>query len=136
MIFIDTGAFLARYLARDQFHEKAREGFAEIARAGVRTFCSNFVLDETITLLGRRAGYAFAAERARLLYSSQALVILRTERQDELRALDAFDKFSDQHVSFTDCISFVLMRKNKLRKAFSFDSHYTRAGFEIFPISP
>jgi predicted nucleic acid-binding protein len=133
VIYLDTGAFLARYLARDQHHKKAVAAWSEIGRGGLRCFTSNFVLDETFTLLGRRAGYRFAAQRARLLYSSRVLTILRPGREDELEAIEDFEKFADQKVSFTDCISWTLMRRNKLRRTFSFDEHYRMAGFELWP---
>jgi predicted nucleic acid-binding protein len=133
VIYLDTGAFLARYLARDQHHKKAVAAWSEIGRGGLRCFTSNFVLDETLTLLGRRAGYRFAAQRARLLYASRILTILRPGREDELEAVEDFEKFADQKVSFTDCISWILMRRNKLRRAFSFDEHFQMAGFELWP---
>jgi predicted nucleic acid-binding protein len=50
-----------------------------------------------------------------------------------LKAVDLFAKFADQEVSFTDCISFVLMRRNKLDQAFTFDRHFAVAGFEVVP---
>ena len=60
MIFVDTGAFLARYLARDQYHQRAVEGWRLLGRH--RSVTTAHVLDEVFTLLGRRAGNAFAAE--------------------------------------------------------------------------
>ena len=133
MIFVDTGAFLARYIRQDSLHRRAKRTWAEIARSRTRCFTSNFVLDETITLLGRRSSYAFAAERASVLLSSQALTILRPDAEDEIRAVDLLAKFADQQVSFTDCISFVLMRRHRLQRAFTFDRHFSIAGFEVTP---
>jgi predicted nucleic acid-binding protein len=94
---------------------------------------SSFVLDETFTLLGRRSSYAFAADRARALLGSTALTILRPEADDEARAVELFAKFADQKVSFTDCVSFVLMRRHRLARAFTFDRHFADAGFELMP---
>ena len=94
---------------------------------------TNFVLDEAFTLLGRVAGHAFAAERARVIYGSPALTILRPGQEDELEALDLFEKFADQQVSYTDCISFVLMRRERIKRAFTFDGHFRMAGFEQWP---
>jgi predicted nucleic acid-binding protein len=93
----------------------------------------NFVLDETFTLLGRRAGYDFAAQRARNIYASEWLAILRSEKNDELRAIDFFEKYSDHRLSFTDCISFVLMQRKKIKKVFTFDHHFQIFGFQIYP---
>jgi predicted nucleic acid-binding protein len=65
VIFIDTGAFLARYLSNDQHHRSALVVWEKLASNHENCVTSNFVLDETFTLLGRRAGYGFAVERAK-----------------------------------------------------------------------
>ena len=132
MIFIDTGAFLGRYIKKDQYHKKALSGWRRLSREIQPLYTSNFVLDETFSLLTRRAGYAFAAERARAIYSSEILTILRPEEQDERSALHLFEKYGDQEVSFTDCISFVLMQNSEITQAFTFDKHFRYAGFELW----
>lgn len=133
MIFIDTGAFLARYLPSDQFHEKAKAGWKRLSAAGERCLTSSFVLDETLTLLARRASYDFAAGRARAIWASKALAILRPDERAEREALDLFEKYADQRVSFTDCVSFALMREARVRRAFTFDARFERAGFSLWP---
>lgn len=133
MIFVDTGAFIARHLQRDQHHETASAGWRRIAADRERCFTSSFVLDETVTLLARRAGPAFAAERARALLASTALTILRPEARDENEALRWLEKLDDQGVSFTDCVSFALMKRHRIARAFGFDRHFSVAGFELWP---
>ena len=133
MIYIDTGAFLARYIKRDQYHKQAVELWNQLRKMQERCFTSNFVLDETFTLLGRRAGYKFAIQRARNIYLSKKLTILRPTHEDELMALDIRDKYADQELSFTDCISFIFMRKNKIKRVFSFDAHFKLPGFQLLP---
>ena len=133
MIFIDTGAFLARFIERDQFHKRALLAWRRIEKRADRCFTSNFVLDETFTLLARRTTYAFSAARARSLLTSRLLVVLRPTKDDELAALDLFEKLADQEVSFTDCVSFALMREAGIKRAFSFDRHFDLLGFERSP---
>ena len=133
MIFIDTGAFLARYLRDDQYHRSAVAAWEELGSDRENCVTSNFVLDETFTLLGRRAGYGFAVERAKNTYASQALTICRPDRRDEINALGFFGKYADQNVSFTDCISIVLMKRVKINRVFSFDKHFEFAGFHVVP---
>ena len=130
MTFIDTGAFLARYLPADQHHKAATALWNKIRLTHERCVTSNFVLDETFTLLARRANYAFAAEKARIIYASSALDILRPDSLTEHSALNFFEKFADQEISFTDCVSFALMREAKIQTAFAFDAHFERAGFK------
>ena len=133
MIFIDTGAFLARYLSHDQYHRRATVCWEKLASNNERCFTSNFILDETFTLLGRRAGYDFVIQRAKNMYGSKSLLIFRPDQDDELKALTYFGKYADQTISFTDCISFVLMRREKIHRVFSFDRHFELAGFQLVP---
>lgn len=132
MIYIDTGAFLARYLSHDQYHVKAISCWKRLEQLNLPCLTSNFVLDETFTLLARRADYAFAAQRARVILSSDLLTILRPAEGEEYEALDLFEKYADQRVSFTDCISFVLMRRKNITQVFSFNQHFERAGFRLW----
>ena len=135
MTFVDTGAFLGRWLASDQHHSRAQAGWARLENRREPLFTSNFVLDETFTLLGRRAGHCFAVERARNLYRSSVLRILRPEIDDEIEALRLFEKYSDQRASFTDCVSFALMSRSRLVKVFTFDALFVRAGFVPLSVS-
>jgi len=132
MIFIDTGAFIARFLIRDQHHEKSLAKWEKLQKSKKKCFTSNFVLDETFTLLGRWVNYDFAADKANNIYTSNAFTILRPELEDELAALKYFKKYADQKVSFTDCISFVLANKNKIKNIFTFDQHFKRAGYKQY----
>lgn len=133
MIFVDTGAFIARHIARDQYHASATKFWAELAAARRPCCTSNLVLAEAFTLLGRVAGNAFAAERARNVYASRIIHILRPDEPIEVEALVSFAKLADQGVSFTDCTSFALMKKNRIRQVFGFDRHFAQAGFTLVP---
>lgn len=130
MIYIDTGPLVARYLAKDQHHAAALDGWRRIEAVRDRCFTSNFVLDEVWALLARRAGAAFTAGRGRRLYASPRFTILRPTQDDELDALALLEKYADQAVSYTDSLSFVLMRRARIRRVFTFDAHFGRAGFE------
>ena len=130
MIFIDTGALVARYITRDQYHVRANECWHKLERTRSELVTSNFVVDEALTLLARRATYAFAVERARSLYASRAMRIMRPTEADELDAISYFSKFADQTVSFTDCVSFALMKRRGIQEVFAFDRHFELAGFK------
>ena len=132
MIFVDTGPWIARYLRRDQHHATAAEGWNALRALGLPLFTSNFVLDEAITLIGRWAGHSFAADRGRAIYDSSVLTILRPTADDETAALARFEKLGDQRVSFTDCVSFALMKQHGLQRAFTFDRHFVSAGFDVW----
>ena len=135
MIFVDTGAFLGRFVARDQYHAEASQAWEELAHSDVQIFTSNFVVDETLTLLARRTTYDFAAARGREILGSSVLRILRPHQDAEWEALERFEQLADQGVSFTDCVSFALMRRQRIRRVFTFDRHFRMAGFETWPRS-
>ncbi len=132
MIFIDTGAFLARYLRRDQHHKEALVVWKKLASSKQRSFTSNFVLDELFTLLARKASYNFAAEQATIILSSTHLTILRPDLAIEEMAIKYFKKYADQQVSYTDCISFALMKQRHITQAFAFDHHFQLAGIKPY----
>lgn len=133
MTFVDAGPFLARYHENDQHHAEAVAGWRDIEKQGEPCLTSNLVLSEAFTLLGRRMGYSFAADRAERIYASVIFTILRPDEADEREALALFRKFSDQRVSFTDCVSFALMKRHRIRRAFAFDVHFAYAGFRLWP---
>lgn len=133
MIFVDTGAFLARYLPKDQHHAAARRGWQELEQARTPCATSSLVLNELVTLLCRRAGAAFAAETGRRILGSSALKVFRPALKEEAAALDLLEKFGDHSLSFTDAASFVLMRQAKIGRVFGFDRHFTAGGFELWP---
>ena len=131
MIFVDTGALIARFVARDQHHSAATERWRWIAEHRFECATSSFVLNETITLLTRRTRPDFALKLARSLYANKSLSVLRPEEADELEALEWLRRFADQNVSFTDCVSFALMKRHRLSRVFAFDRHFGLAGFEV-----
>jgi predicted nucleic acid-binding protein len=133
VIYVDTGPLIARSLTRDQFHESARDAWGRLTHSAERLLTSNLVLAETINYVASRAGPRFAAERGQRLLESSVLTILRPDAQDEAQAMLLLTKLADQHVSFTDCVSFALMKRHRLRRAFTFDRHFAAAGFQIWP---
>jgi len=42
-------------------------------------------------------------------------------------------KYSDQDFSYTDAVSFIIMKQQKIKRAFCFDKHFVTAGFENVP---
>jgi predicted nucleic acid-binding protein len=131
-LFVDTGAFLAKEIAADQHHEAAGKFWQRIVAERPRLYSSEHVLDEAATLLARRTSYAWAAQWGHDVMSAR-IEWFTAERQDLLGAFALMRKFADQAVSFTDCLSFVLMKRNGLRDVFGFDAHFAAAGFRVWP---
>lgn len=128
MNFVDTGPLLALHRRNDQYHADAVRLWPAV---GVPAVTSNHVMDELATALGRLAGYAFAAGCVADLYASPAMTIIQATRGDEEEALQWMRKYAGQRVGFTDGVSFALMRRLGIRKAFSFDRRFRMAGFQV-----
>jgi predicted nucleic acid-binding protein len=133
-IFIDTGAFLAKEIAADQFHRQAVEFWDRMSEESLVLYSSEHVLDETATLLARRTSYFWATEWGADVLNA-GIHFLPTQGNDLRDAFRLMRKFADQAVTLTDCISFVLMKKEGLKDAFGFDRHFTAAGFSLWPSS-
>ena len=133
MIFVDTGAFIARYIKADQFHAQSIEQWRRLAADNEQLFTSNFVINETITLLSRWAGTKYAAGTARILYASGALTIIRPVEEDETQAIHMLERSGQPGISFTDCVSMVLIERLRISNVFTFDNHFRRMGVQIVP---
>lgn len=132
-LFLDTGCIVARELARDQFHERAAIAWNKLAESQCRLFCTEHVFDECMTLLGRRHSYAFASECGANYLNTLLIDWLTTTDADLKAALSLLKKYADQGVSYTDCISIVLMQREGIKQVFGFDQHFTAARLKLWP---
>lgn len=132
-VFVDTGALVARVLPRDQHHLASRRGWQTLEDIEVRLYSSEHVFDESVSLLARQVGAAYAARWARDHLASEEITWLNVSREDFHEALRWLEKFADQKLSLTDCLSFSLMRRESIPSVFGFDHHFELAGFELWP---
>jgi len=130
-VFVDTSAFYALEDATDRHHREARAIQRWCLRHQPRLFTTHHVLDESITLIGGRLRPARAVRFARLLLASRIVHIVRTDEALEEAALNVYERLDDGRLSFTDCVSFAVMRGLEISTAFAFDSDFERAGFRL-----
>ena len=131
-LFIDTGAFIARINAGDQHHAEAVEAWESLRMSNLGLFSSEPVLIESANFISREQGCRFAARWARRHLESEEIRWLQPGREDFEAAADNLEKYSDQRLSFTDAVSFALMRRHGIRRVFGFDRHFAMAGFELW----
>lgn len=132
-LFVDTAGWMACADASDPDHGRcctARDGALESGQLLVTT---DFVADETLTLIRLRLG--LPAARAWWLQVDRSSR-LRWERVDSDRfekARELFFQYTDKAFSFTDCTSFVVMREMRLTHALTTDGHFRQAGWQTLP---
>ncbi len=127
--FVDTSGFYALLVQGERTHDRAKEFLAEAARSRSRFVTTDYVLDETATLLKARGHAHLADDFFRVVFSSPACQVewMDPDRFEQTRKF--FLKHQDKHWSFTDCFSFWVMRLRGLGKALTTDQHFSQAGF-------
>jgi uncharacterized protein len=134
MIFVDTSAFLAIENLRDNYNKKALMLRDTLLKTGKTLVTSDYILDESYTIIRFRAGHRIAVQFGEAVRGSQFLRIEYIAPDLIEKAWELFKTFSDHEFSFTDCTSFILMERLKIKTAFTFDAHFQEYG--IFDISP
>jgi predicted nucleic acid-binding protein len=132
-LFIDTGAFVATELPRDQYYQQSRQAWPQLSGSAIRLYSSDAVFQETMVFLHHRAGPESAISWAEAHLQSKLISWLPVDAQVRRSALPWMKKFADQGVSFVDATSFVLIRRENIRHVFGFDRLFVAAGFRLWP---
>jgi predicted nucleic acid-binding protein len=135
-LFVDTSALVAIEDLDDTNHRRALE-FREQVREGDtqfrRLYTSNYIVDETLTLLRYHCGHNVAVTFRKTIETSKLVQVLWVTEALERAAWNIFEKRSDKEYSFTDCTSFALMDAEAIRNAFAFDDHFSQQGYNVVP---
>jgi len=129
-VFVDTSGFYALLVRRDDRHQAAAAVLREARARRGRFVTTDYVLDETATLLKARGHGHLVPELLRTVFSSAACTVQWTDAERFQATCDFFIKHDDQAWSFTDCLSFVVMGHFGLRESLTKDVHFRQAGFE------
>ena len=132
-VFVDTGGWMACADGADPAHapcRAARDGALEAGRILITT---DFVIDETLTLIRFRLGLTAANAWWHQIDGSPRLRWERVESDRFERARSLFFQYRDKDLSFTDCTSIAVMRELKLTTVIATDHHFQQMGFELRP---
>jgi hypothetical protein len=117
----------------DPAHARARAERDEVLAAGRLLVTTDYVVDETLTLLRMRLGLPAAEAWWSQIEASSRVrwQWIDAARAEKARAV--FFRHRDKQYSFTDCTSFVVMRELRLKQALTTDRHFRQAGFQVLP---
>jgi len=135
-LFVDTSGWCAVYDRSDQNHRQALAFWQKISATAGLLYTTDYVLDETFTLLRVRIGHHFAVKFGQYILDSKVVKIIPITEQRWYEAWQLFARFKDQDFSFTDCTSFVVMKEFKLQGVIGFDHHFRQMGFATLPLQP
>jgi predicted nucleic acid-binding protein len=128
VIFLDTSAIYALADRGDPNHRTALRRFEAILEAGAPLLTHNYVLLESIALVQHRLG---AAAALKLAHEATAFVVEWVDEPTHRDAVAALARRDRRQVSLVDAVSFLVMRRRGVRKAFAIDPHFSEEGFEI-----
>ncbi len=128
-IFIDTAAWVAIANENDNLHDDAIAERERLARDKTRLVTTNFVFDESITLIRLRTHHANAVAFGEMIRQSKVIEVVHISRELEDEAWQLFKRFHDKNFSFTDCTSFVIMRREGIWECFTSDHHFEQLGY-------
>jgi predicted nucleic acid-binding protein len=128
--FVDTSAWFAYANRLDPDHIRIRTVLRTFQG---RLVTSNFVFDETVTLCLYRLGHQVAVTVGAVLLEPTVVDLLRLTPDAEQQAWTLFLARPDKTYSYTDCTSFVLMRRLSIQRAIALDADFQREGFVLLP---
>jgi uncharacterized protein len=128
-VFIDTAGFLALWDAADAHHNRAIRLQADLMRKKRGFLTTDYVVDETTTLLLVRHSHSAAADFLQTIVETKSLGLEWIDSDRFHAAAELFRRHNDKEWSFTDCVSFMLMHEKKIQDAFTTDHHFRQAGF-------
>jgi predicted nucleic acid-binding protein len=124
---VDTAYYIARVMPRDQRHKAA----AKAVRPGMTFFTSSLVVNETISLLQARGHFSAALTFLDHVRRSEDVQILYPDPILQAEAWELFGEWGSSGANAVDCVSFAMMKRMGIRRAFTFDDHFRAAGCEI-----
>jgi predicted nucleic acid-binding protein len=121
------------YDDRDKYHLAAKRSFSTLLDQSVAFLVTDYIIAETLTLMQGRLGHRKTVAFGEWLLNAPQVQQARLDVDLWNDAWHLFKKYDDKAFSFTDCASFVVMRRERLVDAFTFDHHFTQMGFRLWP---
>jgi predicted nucleic acid-binding protein len=129
-VLVDTSAWAALTDRDDRGNASVKAVLSEMKD---RLATTNFILDETLTLLRYHVGWTVARAFGEQIRAGRLAQQIRVMPSDEEAAWDIFVRYRDHAFSFTDCTSFAVMRRLGIDTAVTTDSDFRSFGFHCLP---
>jgi predicted nucleic acid-binding protein len=128
-VFIDTAAWIALFNRSDALHKQAKQVEKLLRQQNVLLVTTEFVFLEVADAFCTSATRTQVANFIDGLRSLTLLKIVEIEQPLYLEGWQLYKQRLDKNWSLTDCISFAVMKREKIDKAFTSDHHFEQAGF-------
>lgn len=132
-VFVDTGGWMACADGSDPAHVACTAARDATLEAGRLLITTDFVVDETLTIIRIRLGLKAANAWWQQIDGSARLRWERVETDRFERARNLFFQYRDNDLSFTDWTSVAVMRELRLTTVITTDDHFRQVGFDVLP---
>jgi len=136
LLFVDTWGWCAGINPKEDQYYHVRQIMESLISSENHLITTNFVLDETYTLIRFRVHHKASLELHQtideLIMGNLLNIVYITSELEQL-AWRIFERYSDKDFSFTDCSSFSVMRLLKITQVLTNDHHFEQMGFRILP---
>ncbi len=134
--FIDTWGWAALGNDRDGAHREAAGAWERLLHARFTGVTTDWIVDETVTLLHARAGFRAASKMLDTIDALAGGDVIRFVHVDEelfraAKAVFAKRGADTPRLSLTDCTSFAVMEALGVEAAFTADAHFKKAGKHV-----
>jgi predicted nucleic acid-binding protein len=130
-VFVDTGAWIALAVTTDPMHRRAVETWDQLLRDGARLTTSVPVVLETFTFLERNTSREVALRWKDALAGVPFFRLLEFGARELTASWSFFERRDLHKLSAVDATSFVVMKRERIRRAFTFDHHFAKVGFHV-----
>lgn len=128
-VFVDTSAWIALLITRDELHAQATDVMQNLREKNAELVTSESVLTEFANALSLIKNRQKAVSFIDVLRSLPNIEIIYSNAELFNKSLKLYRERPDKAWSLTDCASFVIMDETRIKYAFTSDKHFEQAGF-------
>lgn len=128
-VFLDTVGIIATINRSDQWHTTASSAWDRLRREGLRPVTTSLVLAECGNAFARLPHRGLLCDFVARLESRSCIEFPTPD--DWHLAWAAFREGAPGDAGLVDHVSFLVMRRLSIAKAFTNDRHFRAAGFEV-----
>jgi predicted nucleic acid-binding protein len=136
-LLVDTGVLYAHHDRDAEHHEAAKEAMTAVLNGEYgQPYVTDYVYDETVTLTRRRMeGFDDAKTVSDRILGTDALKLIRIERRYFEKAVETFERYKDQSLSFTDASTVSVTEEREIDYVLSFDDDFDGVVDRLDPLS-
>ncbi|MDO8505577.1 MAG: PIN domain-containing protein [bacterium] len=130
-LFVDSSFYISLLRQDDRNHNRAKEALEDEAKQSAVFYTSQYVIDETATVLSMRVSKTSAVAFLNATEEEDFPIILGVDEEVRRQGYAIFREAKDKDISMVDCYCAALMKKHAISKCLTFDKQFTQLGFKI-----